>query len=122
MSVIKGTRSIRREDLPAEVPDWIDSILKPLNTFMDTTIGALRNGINYRDNLKATLKKFTFTTAIELEVTHIYNGRVGVQVLYCEDFYKIATRQIDNDTVGITLKFDTATTEEVTFAIIALEG
>lgn len=119
MSVIKGVKSIRREDLKEETPDWIDGLLTPLNTFMDTTITALRNGVNHRDNMRATLKKFTFTTAVELEVSHKYNGMVGVQVLYCEDFYKVVTRQIDNDTVGITLKFDTSTTEEVTFAIIA---
>ena len=119
MSIIKGVKSIRREDLATDAPEWVDGLLTPINTFMDTTITTLRNGINHRDNMRASLKKFTFTTAVELEVSHTFNGMVGVQILYCEDFYKVATRQIDNDTLGITLKFDTSTTEEVTFAVIA---
>ena len=119
MSIIKGVKNIRREDLSADAPEWIDALLTPLNTFMDTTITALRNGLNHRDNMRATLKKFAFTTAVELEVSHSFNGLVGIQVLYCEDFYKVATRQIDNNTVGVTLKFDTSTTEDVTFAVIA---
>lgn len=119
MSIIKGVRGIKREDLPADAPSWVDSLLTPLNMFMDTTVTALRNGLNHRDNMRATLRKFTFTTAVELEINHKYNGMVGIDVLYCEDFYKKRERQIDNDTVGVTLKFDTSTTEEVTFAIIA---
>ena len=119
MSVIKGVKSIRREDLPSDVPDWIDSLLEPLNTFMDTTITALRNGINYRDNMRAELRKYTFTDRVELEILHKFNGKVGVTVLYCEDGYLVSTRQIDNDTVGVTIDFASSATEEVTFAIVA---
>ena len=119
MSIIKGVKSIRREDLPADTPDWVDSLLEPLNTFMDTTITALRNGINYKDNMRATLKKFTFTDRVELEVSHKYNGKVGVTILYTEDGCLCSTRQIDNDTVGITIDFASSAAEEVTFAIVA---
>jgi len=118
MSVIKGVKSIRREDLPSDTPDWIDGLLDPLNAFMDTTITALRGGVNYRDNMRAELKKFTFADQVELEVSHKFNGMVGAQVLYCEDFCQKRERQIDNDTIGITLKFDSSAEEEVTFAII----
>jgi len=118
MAIIKGVKRLDRTDFPADVPEWIDYILDPLNTFLDSTISALRSNINF-DNLRRSLKTFTFTDSIELEISHQYNGKVGIEVLYCEDFYRIRTRQIDNNTIGVTFIFDSAGTQEVIFAIVA---
>jgi len=119
MSIIKGARAIKREDIPGDVPDWINYILEPLNSFMDTTITALRNGINYQDNIKSSLKKFVFNDGEELIIRHKFNGRVGVHVLYCEDFFTIKTRQVNNDSIGITFLFRNSGSQEVLFSIIA---
>ena len=118
MAVIKGVKRIDRNDFPADTPEFVDYILDPLNAFIDTSILALRKGLNY-DNLRRDLRRYTFTDQAELEISHSYNGMVGLEVLYCEDFYKVRTRQIDNSTLGITFKFDSAGTQEVTFAIVA---
>lgn len=118
MAVIKGVKRIDRNDLPSDTPEWADFIIDPLNSFMDTTISAMRKGINY-DNLRREIKKYTFTDQVELEVSHKWAGLVGVEVLYCEDFYKVRTRQINNDTIGITFKFDSAGTQEVILSVVA---
>jgi hypothetical protein len=118
MAIIKGVKRIDITDLPSDTPEWVEYLLDPINGFMDTTITALRNNVNF-DNLRRTLKKFTFTDQTELQISHNYKGRVGIEVLYCEDYYKIKTRQINNDTIGVTFKFDGAGSQEVTFAIVA---
>ena len=118
MAVIKGVKRLDRTDFPADAPEWLDYLLDPLNTFLDTSISALRGNINF-DNLRRTLKKFTFVDSVELQISHPYNGKVGVEVVYCEDFYQVRTRQIDNNTLGLTFIFDSAGSQEVTFAIVA---
>jgi hypothetical protein len=119
MSIIKGAKAIKREDIPGDVPDWINYILDPLNSFMDTTITALRNGINYQDNIKSSLKKFVFNDGEELIISHKFSGRVGIHVLYCEDFFTLKTRQVDNDNIGVTFLFRNSGSQEVLFSIIA---
>lgn len=118
MAVIKGVKRIELTDFPAGTPEWVEYILDPLNGFMDTTISALRGNVNF-DNLRRTLKTFTFVDSIELQISHTYNGKVGIEILYCEDYYKLKTRQINNSTIGVTMKFDSAGSQEVTFAIVA---
>jgi len=118
MAIIKGVKRLDRSDFPSDVPEWIDYLLDPLNGFMDTTISALRGNVNF-DNLRRSLKTFTFTDQVELEVSHNFKGRVGIEVLYCEDWFKVKTRQIDNNTIGVTFKFDSAGSQEVAFAVVA---
>lgn len=50
---------ISRQDIP-EAPDWISSLLYPLQLFMTLVITALRNQLTLQDNLSCTINEITF--------------------------------------------------------------
>lgn len=50
---------ISRQDIP-EAPDWISSLLYPLQLFMTLVITALRNQLTLQDNLSCVINEITF--------------------------------------------------------------
>lgn len=61
MAKLPTIRKILKEDLK-EAPDWVERMLYPLNTFMETVFYALKNDITFSENIRSAIKTFSFTT------------------------------------------------------------
>lgn len=45
-----------------DAPDWVDQLLRPLNSFMSTVFSTLDRGITFGDNIRSMSKTLSFTT------------------------------------------------------------
>jgi len=52
--------SLNRQDFP-EAPEWIATLLYPLQLFMSTVLNALRNQLTLQDNFSCVIREFTLT-------------------------------------------------------------
>jgi len=60
MSQPPKVQNLNREDFP-EQASWIDSLLRPLNSFMTSTAAAFAN-VSRADNMQSQVEEFVFTT------------------------------------------------------------
>jgi hypothetical protein len=78
-------RRLLKEDLQAggeEIPAWVDSLLSPLNQFIDFVVLGLRNNVTFKDNFLGSQLTAKFTNKKELKVNPGTNQKVsGVIVL-----------------------------------------
>jgi len=61
MAKLPNQRRVLREDLK-DAPDWIDRLLTPLNSFMESIYYALNKQITFQENISALIKEVEFTT------------------------------------------------------------
>lgn len=59
-------RRISRKDLPKS-PDWIDSLLTPINTFFENVRQGLGRQITFEENISCQIKELIFTTSSTYE-------------------------------------------------------
>lgn len=62
MAFLPTVKSIRREDIGPEAPDWVDNLLAPLTTFMETIYSAFNKQITFQENIACTIREFQFNT------------------------------------------------------------
>jgi hypothetical protein len=127
--VILGVvRRILKEDLSkaGEVPGWLDSLLTPLNQFIETATQALTGRLTFKDNFFCRTFSVKLTHDTDLFVNPQTTARViGVLPIYAEgqtiDGFKM-TRKNDG-TIGVRLKYvsGTSTTQATCTFILLLE-
>lgn len=61
MARLPTQRRILREDVK-EAPSWIESLLSPLNSFMDSVYRALSQNITFGDNIPCDRRSIQFDT------------------------------------------------------------
>jgi hypothetical protein len=54
-------KKILREDLK-EAPSWVNGIIEPVNTFMESTYQALNKNITLQENIASFIKELIYTT------------------------------------------------------------
>lgn len=64
---IPTIRRILVEDLPGDLPDWVEPMLGTLNGFIDTVVQGLRNNLTFEDNFSARRITVNLKTNEELE-------------------------------------------------------
>lgn len=108
MAIIDSINTISRQEMP-EAPTWIEKLLFPFNTFMNSVVSALRGKLTFYDNFYAEEKVFTFTNNIELQILlqyiKKYRGFMLVGTPTDQFVTGIKVRLIDNKTVGVTVLF-----------------
>lgn len=62
MSFLPNVKQVRREDLGANVPSWIDNLLSVINSFMESIYTLLNKNISLTDNVNCKIFEYTFTT------------------------------------------------------------
>lgn len=62
MSFLPNVKQVRREDLGANVPSWIDGLLSVLNSFMESIYTLVNGNISLTDNINCRIFNYTFTT------------------------------------------------------------
>ena len=61
MAKLPVINRILKEDLK-EAPSWIDKLLYPINTFIESVYNALNKNITFTDNIACQIKQISFTT------------------------------------------------------------
>lgn len=59
MAKLSNVKRIIKEQMPADVQKWIDTLLYPLNNTISQLSNALANQLTIVDNMQATVKSFT---------------------------------------------------------------
>lgn len=54
-------KKILREDLK-DAPPWVNGIIEPVNTFMESVYQSLNKNITFKDNIGSFLKELIYTT------------------------------------------------------------
>jgi hypothetical protein len=63
MAFLPTVKSIRREDIGPEAPGWVDNLLAPLTTFMESIYSALNKQLTFQENIACTIRDFQFSTS-----------------------------------------------------------
>lgn len=58
MAALPPVRRIFKEDLGADVPDWISRLLAPLNLVLQALYTALNHSITFQENIQCQVKEF----------------------------------------------------------------
>ena len=62
MSFLPTIKSIRKEDLGSDAPSWVENLLTPLNSFIESIYTNLNGNISFSDNINCKIFEYTFTT------------------------------------------------------------
>lgn len=58
---LPSQKKILKEDLK-DAPSWIDGVITPVNTFMESTYQALNKNITFTENIASFVKEISYTT------------------------------------------------------------
>lgn len=113
-----GVKRFLKEDFPAEVQQWIDTLLYPLNQNIEQTNLILDGNVTFQDNILASIRTFTLdgTSVVTADSTAgssvltnptYYQATVGDAVYGIQPNYKVAGDGVLPDTfvqsVGSTI-------------------
>jgi hypothetical protein len=112
-------RRVLKEDLAkasSDLPKWLDSLLSPINEFIEKVGQALQNRLTFSDNFFAKEVTLNFATGVEQEVNakaaFSGNSRVyGVLLLSSagSTVSNYVWSQKTNGNIAVTITFATAT-------------
>ena len=126
MAIIRGVRKLLKSDFP-EAPKWFENLLVPLNGFMDSVIGGLRNKLTFRENFYCEVRELTFVHDVELEVGFSLNAYNGLLIIKTpeesSDNYIITgwkARVIEPGILGVKVRFAGGGTTSGTVKFIIL--
>lgn len=110
--IIGVVKRILKEDLSKgdKPPGWLDSLLAPLNQFIETIALALLNNLTFKDNFSGKEVEITLTDSTELSINPGSGRPRGVLLLAANGAivtgfgWTLKT----NGNVGVTVKFLTA--------------
>jgi len=123
-------KRVLKEDLAAssgedKLPKWLDSLLQPINLFIEQVAQALQNRLNFEDNFYAKTVTLSFTSDVELEVNpttpFAKTARAGGVLLLGAGGVAVSNFQWENKNngnLGITVTFLSAADAECTFLIL----
>lgn len=116
-------KRISREDFKTkELPDWIDSLLYPLNQFIDTVVNALSGRLTFEENFSSKVLEFDLKHDTEL-IVNPQRGRlrvIGVIPTYFGGAIMTGfgwTRKADGK-IGLTVTFSDSGTHKTKFIIL----
>lgn len=62
MAKLPEFKRVSREDLK-DAPDWVEGLIGPLNSFMDSVTRGLNKNITFQENIRGAIKDLEFTTS-----------------------------------------------------------
>ena len=108
-----------------EIPGWIDGLMDPLNQFIEKVGLALQNRLSFVDNFLGKEFEAEFTDSTELEINPFPDSRGSLRVrgvipLTTGQQYVTAWKwtQKSNGNIGVTFKFDGATSATIRIQIL----
>lgn len=62
MASLPTIKRVQRSDLGADIPVWVDSLLSPINQFIEEVYSAFNKNLTIPENVKGQIKNLTFRT------------------------------------------------------------
>ena len=62
MASLPTIKRVQRSDLGADIPVWVDSLLSPINQFIEEVYSAFNRNLTIPENVKGQIKNLTFRT------------------------------------------------------------
>lgn len=101
-------RKIRKEDLGADVPGWVDRMLSPMNQFIEQVGVAITGRLTFEENMSGKIINQSFTHNVALEIS-LQDSRdpLGIMPIYSQgqNISAYGWERLDNGNISITLQF-----------------
>ena len=76
MASLPTIKRVQRSDLGTDIPVWVDSLLSPLNQFIEEVYSAFNRNLTIPENVKGQIKVLNFRTATN------YSSKVFTEINY----------------------------------------
>ena len=76
MAALPTIKRVQRSDLGGDVPVWVDSLLSPLNQFIEEVYSAFNRNLTIPENVKGQIKIINFRTDVN------YSSKVFSEITY----------------------------------------
>lgn len=81
--IIGSIQQLTRKDIP-ESPEWVDTLLKPINSSMKNLSDCLRKRVNFAENIDGDVKTLRVSHGIPFETTvNVKNRVIGCSLIAC---------------------------------------
>ena len=76
MASLPTIKRVQRSDLGGDIPQWVDSLLSPLNQFIEEVYSAFNRNLTIPENVKGQIKVLNFRTATN------YSSKIFTEINY----------------------------------------
>ena len=76
MAALPTIKRVQRSDLGGDVPVWVDSLLSPLNQFIEEVYSAFNRNLTIPENVKGQIKIINFRTDVN------YSSKIFSEITY----------------------------------------
>ena len=108
MASLPTIKRVQRSDLGSDVPVWVDSLLSPINQFIEEVYSAFNRNLTIAENVKGQIKTITFRTPSNYtskgfdEITYLNTLGRKTQILIIGYIEEIGTPKKKHDAVTIS--------------------
>ncbi len=109
MATLPTIKRVQRSDLGGDIPVWVDSLLSPLNQFIEEVYSAFNKNLTIPENVKGQIKNLTFRTSSSYtsskdftEITYFNTLGRKTQILLLGYIEEIGTPKKKHDAITIS--------------------
>lgn len=110
MASLPTIKRVQRSDLGGDIPVWVDSLLSPLNQFIEEVYSAFNKNLTIPENVKGQIKNLTFRTSSSYtssskeftEITYLNTLGRKTQILLLGYIEEIGTPKKKHDAITIS--------------------
>ncbi len=110
MATLPTIKRVQRSDLGGDIPVWVDSLLSPLNQFIEEVYSAFNKNLTIPENVKGQIKNLTFRTSSSYtsaskdftEITYLNTLGRKTQILLLGYIEEIGTPKKKHDAITIS--------------------
>jgi hypothetical protein len=109
MASLPTIKRVQRSDLGGDIPEWVDSLLSPLNQFIEEVYSAFNKNLTIPENVKGQIKNLSFRTASNYtsskeftEITYLNTLGRKTQILLLGYVEEIGTPKKQHDAITVS--------------------
>jgi len=110
MASLPTIKRVQRSDLGGDIPEWVDSLLSPLNQFIEEVYSAFNKNLTIPENVKGQIKNLSFRTASNYtssskeftEITYLNTLGRKTQILLLGYVEEIGTPKKKHDAITVS--------------------
>jgi hypothetical protein len=110
MASLPTIKRVQRSDLGGDIPEWVDSLLSPLNQFIEEVYSAFNKNLTIPENVKGQIKNLTFRTSSNYtsaskeftEITYLNTLGRKTQILLLGYVEEIGTPKKKHDAITVS--------------------
>jgi hypothetical protein len=109
MATLPTIKRVQRSDLGGDIPIWVDSLLSPLNQFIEEVYSAFNKNLTIPENVKGQIKNLSFRTSSSYtsskeftEITYLNTLGRKTQILLLGYVEEIGTPKKKHDAITVS--------------------